>query len=216
MAVTYPADLSGLKFSITSPNIYQTIQDFIAKYNDLDTSVQDYINDLKSKIDALEQASDVDIQELQDAIAKIKDAIDKANSELDIVGAIDTIADILNKTKLTTTKRVVFNSDTGKVEVDISDFGFNDASAYEVFATPDALTSDGSVNPAVVAVKKIDGTKFELHAFDRRNFVEVSPYYTEGATAQDDGNGGTTYPKAFEVVVGVVYGFEPINLQRLM
>ena len=104
MALTYPADLSGLKFSITSPNIYQTIQDFIAKYNDLDTNVQDYINDLKSKIDALEQASDVDIQELQDAIAKIKDAIDKANSELDIVGAIDTIADILNKTKLTTTK----------------------------------------------------------------------------------------------------------------
>ncbi len=200
----YPADLSGNKFSITKPSIYQTLQDFIANYNKEVDDVQNYINDLKDKIDAL-TSNDDDIAE---KIQKLKDIIDKAGTELDLVGAIDKIADILNTINLIVRKRVTINSDSGIVEVDIAELGFSSIDDYEVVATPAAMLADGSVNPAVLAVEKVNEKTFKLHAFDRRNFVETSPYYIEGATKDDDGN----YPKAFEASIAIIGNKEFISL----
>jgi len=201
----YPADLSGNKFSITKPSIYQTLQDFIADYNKEVDDVQSYINDLKDKIDAI-TSDDSDVAE---KIQKLKDIIDKADTELDLVGAIDKIADILNTINLIVRKRVTVNTDNGIVEVDITDLGFSSVDDYEVVATPAATLADGSVNPAVLAVEKVDEKTFKLHAFDRRNFVETSPYYKDGATQDDDGN----YTKAFDASIAVIGNKEFINLK---
>jgi len=201
----YPADLSGNKFSITKPSIYQTLQDFIANYNKEVDDVQSYINDLKDKIDAI-TSDDSDVAE---KIQKLKDIIDKADTELDLVGAIDKIADILNTINLIVRKRVTVNTDNGIVEVDITDLGFSSVDDYEVVATPAATLADGSVNPAVLAVEKVDEKTFKLHAFDRRNFVETSPYYKDGATQDDDGN----YTKAFDASIAVIGNKEFINLK---
>ena len=201
----YPADLSGNKFSITKPSIYQTLQDFIANYNKEVDDVQSYINDLKDKIDAI-TSDDSDVAE---KIQKLKDIIDKADTELDLVGAIDKIADILNTINLIVRKRVTVNTDNGIVEVDITDLGFSSVDDYEVVATPAATLADGSVNPAVLAVEKVDEKTFKLHAFDRRNFVETNPYYKDGATKDDDGN----YTKAFDASIAVIGNKEFINLK---
>ena len=201
----YPADLSGNKFSITKPSIYQTLQDFIANYNKEVDDVQSYINDLKDKIDAI-TSDDSDVAE---KIQKLKDIIDKADTELDLVGAIDKIADILNTINLIVRKRVTVNTNNGIVEVDITDLGFSNVDDYEVVATPAATLADGSVNPAVLAVEKVDEKTFKLHAFDRRNFVETSPYYKDGATQDDDGN----YTKAFDASIAVIGNKEFINLK---
>jgi len=200
----YPADLSGNKFGITKPSIYQTLQDFVANYNKEVDDVQNYINDLKDKIDALSS----DDEDIAERIQKLKDIIDKADTELDIVGAIDKIADILNTINLVVRKKVTINTDNGIVEVDITDLGFSSVDDYEVVATPAATLADGTINPAVLAVEKIDEKTFKLHAFDRRNFVETDPYYTDGSTQDDDGN----YTKAFDASIAVIGNKEFISL----
>jgi hypothetical protein len=212
MAVEYPVDLSGNKITLQEPDyskgIFKVIQKLVSDLNDLSSvhnelteDTQEIVNDLKDKIDALEEATDVDVEELQESINKLKSILDDADTELDIVGTLDVLADELNARETIVKKRVLFNSDTGKVAVDISDFNFENKDDYEVLVSAEALTQNGNVNPAVVAFNKKDEKTFEVYAYDRRKFVEVNPAYVDGAEQDDDGN----YPNAFGVVVGIMY-----------
>jgi hypothetical protein len=181
--------------------LYDKLTALSNSHNSLTDSTQEIVNDLKDKIDALEQATDVDLDELQSSIDKLKNILDNANDELDVIGTLDALADELNARESIVKQKVLFNSDTGKVAVDVSNFGFSSVDDYEVLVSTEALTASGAINPAVVAFKKADENSFEVYAYDRRKFVEVNPAYTDGAEQDNDGN----YPNAFNVVIGIMY-----------
>ena len=208
----YPVDLSSLKTSFTEPDytkgVLATVKELYGDLDKLSTShtgltveTQTLVNDLKSKLDALTQAEHIDIQKVQEAIGKVKNIIDAADSVLDIVGTLDALADELNARQSVVRKEVQFTSSSGKVTVDISDLKLKSVDDYSAVVSPDALLANGDLNPATLRTRKVDEKTIEITAQDLRQFFESNPLFTDGGVQDKDGK----YPKSFPFTLAIMF-----------
>jgi len=212
MAATYPVDLSNELVTITAPDYSQgmlnslkavvaDISTVATAHNSLDTKTQETLNDLKSKIDALSSLEKLDVDAVTGYIEKLRSLIDTVDSDLDITGMLDLLADELNSREVTVKKEVTFTSATGKALVDVTSLGFTAVTDYTVVVSADSVLTDGSLNPAVLRTRKQDASTIEITAQDTRSFFEVNPLYTDGGTT--DANGG--FPKSFNYSMIISY-----------
>ena len=210
--IKYPVDLSSLKVSFKEPDYAQGVLATVKElYGDLDKLSQNHsgltdetqslVNDLKAQLDALTQAEHLDIQKVQEAIGKVKNIIDAADSVLDIVGTLDALADELNARQSVVRKEVQFTSSSGKVTVDISDLKLKKADDYSVIVSAESILANGDLNPAALRTRKVDEKTIEIVAQDVRQFFEANPLYTDGGVQAKDG----TYPKSFTFTLAIMY-----------
>jgi hypothetical protein len=182
MAV-YPANLSGSDITIApvpmNLGIKKAVEEIVSRlgtittgHNGLSDEVQVYLDDLKSKVDALGTAKDTDVVALTQKITAINNVINEAGVVTDIFGGLDRLADELNATReVTIAKDVDFNSATGEMSVDLTALGFANVTDYKVVAG-----YSGS-KPAVVSTEKTSKTSAKIIARDLRHFAEDDVKY---------------------------------------
>jgi len=212
MAIKYPVDLSQLKVTFKEPDyakgvlatvkeLYADLDKLAKSHSGLTDETQALVNDLKAQLDALANAEKLDIQKVTEALNKVKDIIDAADSVLDIIGTLDVLADELNARESIVRKEVQFTSSSGKVTVDISDLKLKSIDDYSVVVSVDSVLANGELNPAVLRTRKVDEKTIEITAQDLRQFFEANPLYTDGGVQAKDG----TYPKSFSFTLGIIY-----------
>ena len=210
--IKYPVDLSALKVSFKEPDYAQGVLATVKElYADLDKLSQNHsgltdetqtlVNDLKAQLDALTKAEHLDIQKVTEAVEKVKNIIDAADSVLDIIGTLDVLADELNARESIVRKEVQFTSSSGKVTVDISDLKLKSVNDYSVVVSADSVLANGDLNPSVLRTRKVDEKTIEIVAQDVRQFFEANPLYTDGGVQAKDG----TYPKSFSFTLAIMY-----------
>jgi len=222
MAETYPLDLAGLKRTIDTAeqmvlNVDQTdltveqrlnlFKDaFVAVQNAYNTAgeankdefnalidrVQSIGNDLKEKIEALNTASETDLEALAEQLTAVKTLLE-GDAGATIIKTLDTIADTINATRISKDFVAVINDNTGKATVDITALGLANTSDFKVVVSQN-VTSAFAL--ATIGARKVDEKTIEIVAYDNAYTPETRKLYD-----------GSTTP----ITVDVEVIFVPVN-----
>lgn len=206
-------DLSGNKVTLAPvefKKIQQTIQDVVTNldavgqgHNKLTDDVQTNLNNLQGQVDGLTSLTAEEVKDIQSKLTTLNEIIGTGKDEanfLDIIDITNKLVDTVNIQKNTIVSQFRFNAE-GVLKIDLSAFSFDNISQYEIMAT----LNGGVVAPVTLSVEKVDKATAKVYARDLRYFAELNQPYTDAAVTKDDGNGGKTYPNAFDITLLVSF-----------
>ena len=134
--------------------------------NELNSEAQTKLNDLDSRLLAISNASSTSDADIQATLQAITDLQTDGSTGATIVGALGTLYSTLNSMERSHTFEKVINSATGKVDVDLTPYGFGAMTEYNVQVTASGslpvTASYLKVSKNLVSVMVRDHTEWEF------------------------------------------------------
>lgn len=142
------------------------IQNISANATELTSETQTKLNDLDARLLAISNASTTSDADIQATLQAITDLQSDSSVGATLIGALGTVYSTLNGMERSHTFEKVINAATGKVDVDLTAYGFNAMTDYNVQVTASGslpvTASYLKVSKNLVTVMVRDHTEWEF------------------------------------------------------
>jgi hypothetical protein len=147
-----------------------------SKHNALTDEVEATFTSVKQLIDQGQLADDVDIEAIRETLTAMNALLSEAGAGANILSGIGQIYTELNRREEVKTFEVPINTANGKVDFDITSFGFADVTEYS------AMVSFYGAKPLTAAVEKSSNTSVKVIITDHTKWEFNDDRFFDGTT----------------------------------